>query len=175
VPLPKRQQLRRVTLLCCHFVRNLAYHRAGKKSPTELKRAGEFWVTVNGNFLDCCVLEWCKLFVDTKNRNPGEHRWDNVVADKVRFAAELFQHVDQMQFRNLVGAMRTYRDKFIAHLDEENVGNIPQMNIAEDSAQFYHRYIVRSEANPDDLAGLPTDLEDYYSVCYREAREIYEP
>jgi hypothetical protein len=27
--LTRRDRLRRVTLLCCHFARNLAYHRAG--------------------------------------------------------------------------------------------------------------------------------------------------
>jgi hypothetical protein len=151
--LPKREQFRRVTLLCCHFVRNLAYHRAGKNSSGQLKRAGEFWITVHSNFLDCCVLEWCKLFVDTKNGNPGEHRWDNVVADNVRFEAELFQHINKTQFQALISAMRTARNKFIAHLDDQNVEHTPHMDMAKDAVQFYHGYIVRNEAKPGDLTG----------------------
>lgn len=175
MPLTKKQQFRRVTLLCCHFDRNLAYHRAGKKSPTELMWPGEFWTTVHSNFLNCCVLEWCKLFVDSKNRNPGEHRWDKVVADKVRFEAELYQHINNTQYQTLLSAMRTARNKFIAHLDDENTEYTPHMDIAKDAVHFYHSYIARNEANPGDLAGLPTDLDDYYSCCYREAQKIYAP
>jgi hypothetical protein len=173
VALNKRQRFRRVTLLCCHFVRNLAYHRAGKNSMKELKETGDFWTTVHSNFLNCCVLEWCKLFVDTKNRNPGEHRWDNVVADKDRFKAELYQHIDKSQFQTLINAMRTARNKFIAHLGDQNIEYTPHMDIAKDAVQFYHSYIVRNEADSGDLTGLPTDLNDYYSACYREAENIY--
>ena len=178
MPLTKRQQFRRVTLLCREFVRNLAYHRAGKTSSGELKRSGEFWITVHGNFLDCCVLEWCKLFVDTKNRNPGEHHWESVVSDKVRFEAEFLQyigHIDETEkdFAYLIMVMSTYRNKFVAHLDEYNIAQIPPMDMAKDAVQFYHSYIVRNEANSGDLAGLLTDLDDYYSACYQEAEKIY--
>lgn len=55
VPLTKKERFRRVTLLCCHFVRNLAYDQAGRKSIIELEEAGDFWATVLNNFLNCCV------------------------------------------------------------------------------------------------------------------------
>jgi hypothetical protein len=138
-----------------------------------LKRAGEFWITVHSNFLYCCVLEWCKLFVDTKNRNPGEHRWDYVVADKVRFEAEMFQRIDKTQFQTLKTAMRKARNKFIAHLDDENIEHSPHLDMAKDAVQFYHSYIVHNEANPSDIWDLPTDLHNYYSSCYQEAENIY--
>jgi hypothetical protein len=173
MPLTKRQQFRRVTLLCCEFVRNLAYYRAGKNSMKELKEPCDFWTTVHSNFINCCVLEWCKLFVDTKNGNPGEHRWDNVVADKVRFKAELYQHIGKTPFQTLISAMRTARNKFIAHLDDQNIEYNPHMDIAKDAVHFYLSYIVRNEASPGDLIGLPTDLNEYYSACYREAENIY--
>jgi hypothetical protein len=47
------------------------------------------------------------------------------------------------------------------------------MDIAKDAVQFYHSYIARNEADSGDLIGLPTDLNDYYSACYREAENIY--
>jgi hypothetical protein len=102
---------------------------------------------VHGNFLDCSVLEWCKLFVDTKNRKPGEHRWDNVVADKVGFKAGLLQyigHIDETEkdFAYVMMVMSTYRDKFVAHLDEYNIAQIPDMEMAKNAVHFYHRYIV---------------------------------
>jgi hypothetical protein len=111
VPLTKRDQFRRITLLCCHFVRNLAYDQAGR-TPS-LKSASQFWITVHKNFLDHYVLEWCKLFIDTKNGYPGEHRWDNVVTDKARFEAELFRHINKTQFHTLLNAMRKARNKFM--------------------------------------------------------------
>jgi hypothetical protein len=176
VPLTKRQQFRRVTLLCCEFVRNLAYHSAGKNSMKELKEPGDFWTTVHSNFLNCCVLEWCKLFVDTTNRN--KHHWKSVVYDKVRFEDELLQyigHLDETEkdFAYLIMVMSTYHNKFLAHLDEYNIAQIPPMDMAKDAVQFYHSYIVRNEANSGDLAGLPTDLDDYYLACYQEAEKIY--
>jgi hypothetical protein len=179
VALTKSEQFRRVTLLCCHFVRNLAYYRADKRSQDEFKSADEFWITVHANFIDQCVLEWCKLFVDTKNRQPGEHRWDNVVADKARFQTELFQQIDQTQFQTLVDAMSTACNKFIAHLDDQNKEDTPHMDVAKEAVQFYHGYIVMNEAHPGDnlhprtVTGLLTDLNDYYSARYREARKIY--
>ena len=78
----------------------------------ELKESGDFWATVHSNFLDCCVLEWCKLFIDTKHGKPGEHRWDNVVADKVRFKAKLCQHINYMLFQKLKSEMRTARKAY---------------------------------------------------------------
>ena len=159
-------------MLCCEFVRNLAYKRAGTLSMNELKESGYFWTTIRVNFISVCVLEWCKLFVDTKDRKPGEHRWDNVVADKVRFKAKLYQHINQTEFQKIRDEMRTARDKFIAHLDDQNIARIPHTNIAKDAVQFYYNYIV-NEANLDDLKGLPTDLNDYYMACYNEAQKIY--
>jgi hypothetical protein len=143
-----------------------------------LKRAGEFWITVHGNFLDFCVLEWCKLFVDTKTRHLGEHHWKRVVSDKVRFEAEILQHIGHIDetekdFAYLIMVMRTYRDKFVAHLDEYNIAQIPPMDMAKNAVQFYHRYIVDNEAHPGDLTQFPTNLNDYYSACYQEAQKIY--
>jgi hypothetical protein len=68
-PLTPKDRRQRVVLLCCNFMRNLALHRAGLQylvrdnllNPHHPQ--GEFWVQAHGNFLDTCVLDWCKLFV----------------------------------------------------------------------------------------------------------------
>ena len=81
-------RLRRTNLLCCHFARNLAYYRAG----WDIKRpkfTNEFWATVNGNCLDTCVLEWCKLF---GNRND-DHHWHQLADCKDKFREEMFAKV----------------------------------------------------------------------------------
>jgi len=80
-------------------------------------------------------------------------------------ADELAAYVDEM---------RTYRDKFLAHLDDLHVMNIPFLDRAQAAVEFCHRYVVQHEAAAGDLVRLPTDLADYYRHCFDEATAIYE-
>jgi len=108
----RRKRLRRVLILCCHCLRNLSYHRAGW-SKGALILQNDFWTTVNGNFMDNCVLEWCKLFAD----QWGKHFWGKVVSNPDTFRQELFQelNVSEQDFLAYVREVREYRDKFVAH------------------------------------------------------------
>ena len=82
-PLTRAERLRRVVRLCCAFIRNLEYYRVG--FPGEPRSADrEFWLTVNGNFIDQCILEWFKLMGDPND----DHRCLKVVTDPARFKAE---------------------------------------------------------------------------------------
>jgi hypothetical protein len=161
----RNERLRRVVLLCAHCVRNLAYHRA---SHTKLvNRSTDFWRTIDGNFLDIAVLEWCKLFGDEK----AKHSWQSVVTDRARFYSELLKHMDMTatEFDDYSGEVRKYRDKFIAHLDDARVMDIPFMDRARHSVEFYHRYVVETEVTEGGLNKLPNDLVAYYNQCHREA------
>ncbi len=114
----RRDRLRRVVILCSNFTRNLAYHRAGKQHSALLLPThphADFWLQANANFLDICVIEWCKLFAD----QGGEHYWQNVVGDKIAFKEGLLAHTQIMDvaFDDLIKEIRAYRDKFVAHLD----------------------------------------------------------
>jgi hypothetical protein len=168
--LTKRDRLRRVVLLCGHFARNLAYYRAGHGRLT--KTSPPFWITVDANFIDMAVIEWCKLLGDRK----GKHFWANVVTDASRFESAMLLHlgVTADQHAAYVDEMRAYRDKFLAHLDDLEVMNVPFLDRAQAAVEFYHRYVVQHEAAAGDLAGLPTDLADYYADCFSEARAILD-
>lgn len=165
----RRDRLRRVVTLCAHFARNLAYYRAWHDR--QQRTSSQFWITVDGNFLDTAVLEWCKLFGDHK----ANHSWKEVATDAPRFEAELLDrlHIGEAEFAEYVTTMRTYRDKFLAHLDDLPVMQIPFLDRARTSVDFYHRYIVLNEAAATDLTGLPTDLAGYYAQCFKEAQAIY--
>jgi hypothetical protein len=156
-------------LLCIHFARNLAYYRAGHNRVA--KSGSQFWATVDGNFLDTAVLEWCKLLGD----NRGKHYWGNVVSDKGEFKRELLRHLDikEDEFAEYVDQVRTYRDKFLAHLDDRETMDIPFMNRAKASVEFYHDHIMESEPEEFDLRGLPTDLKKYYRQCTAEANSVF--
>jgi hypothetical protein len=70
--------------------------------------------------------------------------------------------------------MMTYRNKFVAHLDQERVMHIPDMTVAAKSLWFLHAHVVAREAKPGDLAGLPTgDVQLGYDGCLSEAEDIF--
>ena len=133
----RSERLRRCILVCCHFARNLAYHRARPQGGGQAHEV-EFWNTVDGNFLDVTVLEWCKLF-DT-NAHQG---WRKVVADKEAFERNLLLDLGltSEEFAGVVQEMRRYRDKFVAHLDSDEVADIPHLEVAKRAVQFYHQRV----------------------------------
>ncbi len=172
-PLSRRERLRRVVLVCCHFTRNLAYYRVGHPGEPRYPNR-DFWVTTNGNFLDQCVLEWCKLLGDLR----GEHHWKQIVSDPVTFEAEILRHLGMtaVQFDDYIKQMRAYRDKFVAHLDSLRQMHPPRLDSALASIQFYHRHDAHVEASPGILSGLPasdTELSAYYDQCTAEAGRVY--
>jgi len=76
-----------VVLLCAHFARNLAYYRAGHSRLT--RTSPPFWITIDANFIDMAVIEWCKLFSDRR----GKHFWANVVTDPSGFERAMLAHL----------------------------------------------------------------------------------
>lgn len=164
------QRLRRVVLLCCHCGRNLAYYRAGWLG-SSLVRDSDFWKTVNGNFLDVAVLEWCKLFGDEK----ANHYWREVVSAPSKFEAGLLACFNPTlnKLETYCREMRGYRDRFVAHLDSDFTMHIPNLAVAKASVEYYHSYVVEYELRPSDLTGLPTSFSDYYHRCSSEAACAY--
>jgi hypothetical protein len=176
----RRERLRRVALLSCSFARNFAYYRVGhdeyEGSPllSPSHPHASFWRQANANFLDMCVLEWCKLFGDRR----GEHYWGRIVSDAAVFEAALLSglRIEQGVFQEQINAMRLYRNKFVAHLDSDATMHIPMLETAKSSVWFFHRHIIEHEAEAGDLAGLPDTVEKLdlgYRQCIAEARKIY--
>ncbi|MGA7325448.1 MAG: hypothetical protein WBX25_13400 [Rhodomicrobium sp.] len=123
-----------------------------------------------------CVLEWCKLFGDDKAKlkSWGEHYWARIVSDPAKFESELLQHlnISPSTFDTYRIEMRAYRDKFLAHLDSELRADIPSLDLARQSVEFYYNYVVTNEAKPGDMVYLPvnvTILRHGYEECEHEA------
>lgn len=134
-----------------------------------------FWRVTNGNFLDACVLEWCKLFAEARN---GEHFWRRIVTDPAAFETQLYTNigVTHAEFDSLIERMRHYRDKFVAHLDSDHVMHIPTLSDAEAAVSFYHRHVAVHEATAGELAGLantPDHLKLGYAQSVEEAEQAY--
>ena len=121
------------------------------------------------------VLDWYKLFGDAR----GKHSWRKVIADPAGFEAELLGHlgITADAFGADIKAMQNYRDKFVAHLDNENEMDIPLFDVAKSAIGFCHRKIVETPAYAGFFYGLPETPDKfargYYDQCTKEAESVY--
>jgi hypothetical protein len=175
-PLSPVERKRRVVLLCCSFMRNLAFHRAGLQAAVQrnLLPQVEFWRQAHGNFIDICVLDWCKLFADRR----GEHHWRRVIDEPDRFAADLYTSlgVTTDEFTTLITNIKLYRDKFVAHLDQERTMLLPSLEVARKAIAFLHERLAQQARSYGDWQGLPTTAEQLdrsSTQAFQEAQSVY--
>lgn len=174
----RRDRLLRVVILCQSVARNLAYYRVGfRKEFRHISNysmhpeSANFWTVANANFIDMCVLEWCKLFADKK----GKHYWGGIVADPVGFESAFMHHLglDAVALAKEIEIMVRYRDKFLAHLDSDKTMNIPKLDIPMKAASFYYAYLIKYEATGGVLASFDRELDAMYEAFEKEAIAAY--
>ncbi len=167
----RKERLRRVAILCCHCLRNLAYYRAGWHED-ELILKGQFWTNVNGNFLDICVLEWCKLFADSR----GKHYWKRIISEPQSFYAEMLHqlNIKESDLQALRCEMRRYRDKFVAHLDSDKIMYIPgNLTLARKSVEYLYDYIKANEDEGDFFNDAPTSASAFFEQHLRYGKALH--
>lgn len=174
-PLSREERLRRVLLLCVYFARNMAFYRAAWGENGLITPAGSnFWNTVNANFIDTAVLEWCKLFAD-KN---GHQSWRKVVGDADKFEAKMLSaaNLDAKKFEDMIKHVRAYRDKFVAHLDSEREMKIPQLDLLLAVVRVLFKHLLEEEMQPEEAARVGIrDIDELYWQSFNEAKAIYSP
>jgi hypothetical protein len=165
-----RKRLRWTAILCCHAIANMASYRGGLNGRNVARVAG-FWRRTNGNFMDIAVLEWCKLFAD----RSGFHCWRNVVSDPDRFEAELLEHLGMTaaDLQDYCTSVRTYRDKFVAHLDDDPKAKYPRLDVAIESTKVLYKYLLTHEDRGNYFEGLPRNLESAYRIAFSQAKAAY--
>ena len=157
-------------------MRNFAYYRSWHEAG-QPRRNEQFWVSANGAFLDIAVLEWCKIFGDSK----GKHRWAAVVADEAAFIPAMANAlgIARGDFETCRAEVLRHRDKFVAHLDSDNTMDIPMLDIAERAVFCYHQHLVSREvADPIQVfRPLPAsgkELIMYFEHHCSAARHTYD-
>jgi len=151
-------------------LRNFAFYRAAQDAKKAW--AGEqFWITVSNDFLDIGVLEWCKVFGDKR----AKHDWRKSVTDQAAFHAALLDHIRLTEdlFEDYISEIRTYRDKFVAHLDEDERMNIPNLAAAIKSTQFLYHHLLESEDDCDAFPDAPRSAVTHFRGFMNEARAVY--
>ncbi|MDO9531263.1 MAG: hypothetical protein Q7O12_03925 [Deltaproteobacteria bacterium] len=169
----RRDHIRRVGILCCHCLRNMSFYMAGwREGDFIFKEPSQFWINVNANFLDVCVLEWCKLFADKKN---GKHYWGKVTTDEVAFIDGLLKalRITNDEFEVYVKEMRSYRDKFIAHLDLEERMHIPKLHVAHQSTAYLYDYLRSHEDKGGFFIDFPDTALSFYMRFLNEGKLVY--
>lgn len=166
----RRDRLRRAGILCIHCIRNIAFYRSWYKARKPFSNE-PFWVNVNSNFLDIAVLEWCKLFADRK----GKHHYSKVVDDRFAFTRELLAKVglSSEEFAAYTDSMLAYRDKFVAHLDELPMMNIPNMRVAKKSTRLLYEFLLIQEAGTDIFRDAPDSASKIYKQFLVQGRVVY--
>jgi hypothetical protein len=132
----------------------------------------DFWTTVNGNFMDICVLEWCKLFADQR----GKHSWGKVVSDPIGFRQGLLRELamSEREFLAYAGEVREYRDKFVAHLDSEEVMQPPVLDVVKKSVSYLYDFILTHEDRGGHFPGVPAKSAAQFSISLAEqAGSVY--
>ena len=167
----RRTRLRRTGILCLHCLRNAAYYRAWNAA-SQNRRKEQFWISLNGNFIDTCLLEWCKLFGDLR----AMHHWSKVISAPTTFITGLHAAtgLDETAFETYRLEVRTYRDKFVAHLDELNNIQIPRIQPAIDSARYLYTYLLEVEDDVDAFHDAPQSARLHYQQCLREGRSAHQ-
>ena len=165
----RAERMRRIAILCCHCLRNIAFYRAGWRQH-DLRVKRQFWIGANANAIDVAVLDWCKLFW------KGKHHWEKVVpeADQSDFLKGLCDslNMSEEQFASESKTIAHYRDKFVGHLDDEDTMLIPTTRILRRSTAYLYEHIRSDPVGAACLADAPA-AGRHYAVMYRHAYHEY--
>lgn len=167
----RRTRLRRTAILCLHCLRNAAYYRSWNAAPT-VRRREQFWISLNGNFFDVCLLDWCKLFGDLK----AKHHWSKTITDQPDFLHQMYGAcgLNQQTFEDYRLEVRAYRDKYVAHLDEDASLSVPRLRHAIATAKFLYDYLVTVEDNVSALVDAPDTANARYREHLLEGRTVHQ-
>ena len=165
----QRQRLRKTGLLCLHCLRNIAFYRAAQDA-RPWPEPQQFWRTASNNFLDVAVLEWCKIFVDEK----AKHHWKKLVGKHEQFEAGLLEklRITNLMFQYFSEEIRVYRNKFVAHLDDENEMHIPNLVPAVKSAQFLYQWLHDAEDDCNAFGDAPQNSVTFYREFLNQGRAV---
>lgn len=160
IPISRNRKLRRVGRLCLDFSTNYAYYRAGNDAKIS-NDSDDFWIRAQNNFLDIAILEWSKLFLKPRN---NIYYWKKIIQNKERFQ-RLVEQYDHSY-------IETYRDKFVAHLDNRVFMNLPILDGAFRLTCSLYRDVY-SQLDGSLKVDMPDNLQDWYDNRTKQALGFY--
>lgn len=173
-PLSRTQLFRRVIVISTNFARNLAYFRAAQRDGAFVTPQTDFWRTATGNFADIATLEWCKLFGDPRGRPSGQHSWEFVVDDPDVFWAYILAatNLSEGEIEQARLELRRYRDRFVAHLDDDRIMHIPSFDIPAELVWYYCEFVQDAGAR-EGLAIQRDSIREFFKDHRAAALQLY--
>ena len=164
----------RIAQSCLHCIANIACYRAGwndHKTPPVLRNIEDFWIRVNGNFLDAATLNWCILFADEKD---GKHDWKKAFKNKNGLNENFYSSLNttEQDFKEGLLEIKNYRDKHLAHMDNPSPILYPKTGFMLDSASYLFRLLKSHKETKALLGGIYESAESHFEEKYEEALEI---
>jgi hypothetical protein len=160
----QREKTLRTMQLAISCISNIAAYRANWKDEHGLKTPivqRDFWIRLNGNFLDMAVLEWCKLFADYK----GKHHWSQTFTKEDEWRRALFADMSTTRgkFVKELKLVTQYRNKVVAHLDEPTAMNYPYTMFMLQSVSFLHDSLKNDSKTKRFFVGYYDTAESLYA------------
>lgn len=89
------------------------------------------------------------------------------------FKEKMFQElsIKQTDLEHINGSFKSYRNKFVAHLDSEEIARLPKVGEGLPLVYFYYKEVKAICENTSDW---PEDLEEFYKVHYEKGRHHYD-
>jgi hypothetical protein len=119
------------------------------------------------------VLEWCKLFADRK----AKHHWKRIVpaSNRSAFVSGLLKELGlpTAEYHAYIKSVLHYRNKFVAHLDDERTMVPPVLRVIRKSARYLYDYLLKDPLAPDCLSTAPTSARGFYTGRFRLAWQQY--
>jgi hypothetical protein len=69
--------------------------------------------------------------------------------------------------------MRTYRDKYVAHLDSVEGFYRPKLDITKKSVVYLYNYLLAREDQGGYFSDAPRDVSRFYEDAFKEGLSVY--
>lgn len=101
------------------------------------------WLSQNDNFHDIAVLEWCKIYADTR----GQHYWRRSISDVVTYQSGFLVRIEltEAELKDYKNHMRTCRYKLRSNLESEEVIHIQHTQAAVSSTMYLYDYLLENK------------------------------
>lgn len=77
------------------------------------------------------------------------------------------------QFAAYITEMRQYRDKFVAHLDDEPIMYLPRLRPAKSSVALLYHYLLSNEDDGNFFPENPPPASRMYLLWVKTGRRVY--
>lgn len=160
-------------------ISNIAYYKAGWEGKDNERKLilnnNDFWIRINGNFLDMATIEWFKLFLDKNSNNEyGDHHWKSIfIVDHHKWKEAMFISINETEetFESSALKILNYRNKFLAHRDSaSNKLYFPQTDIMKSTCFYLFNQLLKNTGR--NYSGYQTSIEDYYEMEFEMAKSI---